>query len=125
MRKAIQNKRRGILTPGVVLFHDNAHPHTAARTSLLEHSDWELFDHPSYNSDLARSDYYLFSYLKNWLRSLCCNNELIGGVNMWLSSQAAVFFGIGIQKRIHHTSASIPAMNMLKSSLSIYAFLCI
>jgi hypothetical protein len=35
---AIQNKRRGMLTSGVVLLHDNARLHTAARTRrLLEH----------------------------------------------------------------------------------------
>lgn len=29
LRKAIQNKRRGLLTSGVCLLHDNAGPHTA------------------------------------------------------------------------------------------------
>jgi hypothetical protein len=48
-RPAIQNRRRGMLTYGVVLLHDNARPQTsiAARTpTLLEHFNWELFDHP-------------------------------------------------------------------------------
>jgi hypothetical protein len=36
-----------MLTYGVVLLHDNARPHTATRTpALLEHLNWELFDHP-------------------------------------------------------------------------------
>jgi hypothetical protein len=53
LRRAIQNKRRGMLTYGVLL-HDNARQHAAARTqTLLEHSDWELFDHPPYSTDLA------------------------------------------------------------------------
>jgi transposase len=43
-----------MLTYGVVLLHDNAHLHTAAHTwALLEHFNWELFDHPSYSPDLA------------------------------------------------------------------------
>jgi hypothetical protein len=47
LHRAIQNKRRGMLTHGVVLLHDNVHPHTAARTrALLEHFIWELCDHP-------------------------------------------------------------------------------
>ena len=29
LRRAIENKRRGMLTSGVVLLHDNARPHTA------------------------------------------------------------------------------------------------
>jgi len=32
LRRSIQNKRRGMLTKGVVLLHDNTRPHTAART---------------------------------------------------------------------------------------------
>jgi hypothetical protein len=32
LRRAIQNKRRGMLTSGVVHLQDNARPHTAART---------------------------------------------------------------------------------------------
>jgi transposase len=73
-----------MLTYGLVLLHGNARPHTAARTrALLEHLNWELFDHPPYSPDFAPSDYHLFTYLKNWL-----------------SSQAADFFDTGIQKLI-------------------------
>jgi hypothetical protein len=32
LHRAIQNKRRKMLTSGVVLLHDNVHLHTAART---------------------------------------------------------------------------------------------
>jgi hypothetical protein len=50
MRRVIQNKRRGILTSGVVLLHDNRRLDTAARTrALLEHFIWVLFDHPPYS----------------------------------------------------------------------------
>jgi hypothetical protein len=35
-----------MLTSGVVLLREIALPHTAARTrALLEHFNWELFDH--------------------------------------------------------------------------------
>jgi hypothetical protein len=55
-----------------------------------------------YSPDLALSDYYLFArtYLKNWLLSVLFNNneDLMEGVRMWLSSQAAVFFDRGIHK---------------------------
>jgi hypothetical protein len=50
-------KWRGMLTSGVVFFHDNTHPHTAACTRpLLEHFNWELFDHPPYSPLLPLSD---------------------------------------------------------------------
>ncbi|GBM24878.1 hypothetical protein AVEN_221690-1 [Araneus ventricosus] len=32
LKRAIQNKRRGLLSSGVVLLHDNSRPHTAVRT---------------------------------------------------------------------------------------------
>jgi hypothetical protein len=68
-----------MLTSGVVLLHDNAPLHTAARNrALLGHFIWELFDHHLYSPDLAQSDYRLFTYLKNWLRLQRFNsNELM------------------------------------------------
>jgi hypothetical protein len=70
---------------------------------LLQHFNWELFDHPLYSSDLGSSNYHLFTYLKNWLGSQHFNNneESVEGVKMCLSSQAANFFDTGIQKLIH------------------------
>jgi transposase len=90
-----------MLTSGVVLLHDNSHPHTAAHIrALLEYFNWELFDHPPCSPDLAPSDYHLFTYLKNWLGSQHFNNnELMEGVKTWLSSQAGNFFDTGTQKR--------------------------
>jgi transposase len=82
-----------------VIFHDNARPHTAACTrALLEHCNWELFDHPPYSPDLTKSDYNLFIYLKNWFQSQRFSNseKFMEGVKMWLNSQAADFFVTGI-----------------------------
>jgi histone-lysine N-methyltransferase SETMAR len=92
-----------MLTSGIVLFHDNAHPHTAVCTcALLEHFNWELFDHPSCSPDLAPSDSHLFTYLKNWLGLQCFSNneELMKEVKTWLSSQAADFLDTGVQNLI-------------------------
>jgi hypothetical protein len=53
---AIKKKRRGMMTSGVVLLHNNTRPHTAACVrALLEHFNWELSDHPHYSPDLAPS----------------------------------------------------------------------
>ncbi|KAJ4443928.1 hypothetical protein ANN_05717 [Periplaneta americana] len=61
---AIQNKRRGMLTAGVVLLHDNARPHTARRTAaVLTEFGWELFDQPPYSPDLAPSNFHVFLHL--------------------------------------------------------------
>jgi hypothetical protein len=72
------------------------------RLLALEHFKQKLFEHNSYNPDLTSSDYNLFTYLKNWLRSQHFNNnkELMEGVETWLSSHAADFFETGTQKLI-------------------------
>jgi transposase len=103
LHRAIQNKMHGMLTSSVVLLHDNACPHTAARTrTLVEHFNWELFDHPLYSPDLSLRDYHLFTYLKNWLGSQHFNHieELMEGVKTWLSSMVAHFIDTGIQNLI-------------------------
>lgn len=43
----IQNQWYVLLSSGVVLLHDNAHPHT---------TKWEDFKPPLYSADLAQSD---------------------------------------------------------------------
>jgi hypothetical protein len=61
-----------------------------------------LIEYPPYSPDPTPSNYYLFTYLKNWLQSQCFNNNegLREGVKPWLSLQAADFFNTGIQKLI-------------------------
>jgi hypothetical protein len=64
LHRTIQNKMHGMLS-GVVFHHDNAHPHAAAHIrTLLEHFNWEWFDHPTCRPDLAPSNCHLFTYLK-------------------------------------------------------------
>jgi hypothetical protein len=80
-----QNEKRGMMTSSIliVLLHDNARPHTAACTeALLKHFNWDLSDHPPYSPDPTLSDYHLFTYLTNWLRSQHFNNnqELTEGI---------------------------------------------
>jgi hypothetical protein len=110
-----------------VLFHGNACLHTAVRTgALLEHFNWEFFDNLPQSSNLAPSDYHLFTYLKKWLRSQRFNNneELMEGVKMWLSSQAATSLTQAYRNLFSDmTSASILAVAMLRSSSSMCIFL--
>jgi len=46
--QAIQNRRRGKLSRGIVLIDDNARPHIARQTQTLLHDafHWDTFDHP-------------------------------------------------------------------------------
>ena len=98
LRRAIQNKRRGMLSRGIVLIHDNARPHTATATQeLLTTFKWEQFDHPPYSPDLAPSDYHLFQHLKSFLGGQRFHDDEVKEyVSMWLKSQAANFFNDGI-----------------------------
>ncbi|GFW50357.1 histone-lysine N-methyltransferase SETMAR [Trichonephila clavipes] len=104
LRRAIQNKRRGMLTNGVRLLHDNARPHTAlVSKALLKQFKREVLDHPPYSPDLAPSDFHLFRYLKSHLggKSFHDDEEIKDEVEMWFRQQAATFYDCGIQKLVH------------------------
>jgi transposase len=125
LRSAIQDKRHGIMTSDVVLHHDNARPHTAARLwALLERFNWELFDHPPYSPDLAPSDYHQFTYLKNWLRSQRFWNDEMMKVSKrgWAHRRQTPLTGAYKNLLPDTTSASTPTMTTLRSSLSMYVF---
>ena len=68
LRDSMRNKRRGMLTPGVLLLHNNAPAHKAkVAMAALRDCGFEQLDHPPYSLDLAPSDYYLFRILKRHL----------------------------------------------------------
>ena len=68
LRRPTRNKRRSMLTAGVVLFNDNARPHMARWSAhLLEEFSWEVFNHPSYSPNLAPNDFHFFLHLKKFL----------------------------------------------------------
>lgn len=103
LRRAIQNKRRGMLTRGIVLLHDNARPHTAQKTTnLLRKFKWEVFDHPPYSPDLAPSDFHLFTKLKDFLSGerFQSDDDLREGVQHWLANLAVEVYEEGINKLV-------------------------
>ncbi|KAJ4427362.1 hypothetical protein ANN_24982 [Periplaneta americana] len=103
LQQAIQNKRRGMLSRGVVLLHDNARLHIAASTrELLDQFGWEIFDHPPYSPDLAPSDFHLFTKLKDFLGGTCFgSDEELKTVNTWLNELAAEEYNTGILKLVN------------------------
>lgn len=103
LRRAIQNKRRGLLTKGVCLLHDNARPHTAnVPKQLLSSYGWDVLSHPPYFPDLVPSDYHLFTSLKMHMggKRFSSDEEVMEEVKKWSKELAGDFFDTGIKKLI-------------------------
>jgi len=101
LRLAIRSKRRGRLTHGALLLHDNARPHMAHLTiNTIRQLNWEVLEHPAYSPDLAPSDFHLFGPLKNDLRGrrFAADDEVKEAVHDWLRSQPQTFFSNGIKE---------------------------
>ena len=82
--------RRGKLTPGVLLFQDNAPAHTSqvAMTAATE-CGIQILPHPPYSPDMAPSDFYWFSKLKSHLRGTQYgrNEGVIEAINEYFGDQ--------------------------------------
>ena len=65
LRQEIMKKRRGKLTRGVLLLHDNASVHTS-QVSMADATkcSFEVRSNPLYSPDLAPSDFHQFPNLK-------------------------------------------------------------
>jgi hypothetical protein len=102
LQQAIQNKRRGMLSCGLCLLHDNAWPHSAhITTAFLEKFKWDILNHLPYSLDLVPSDYHLFLRLKKHLAGKKVDGEEVQEeVLTWFKGQAADFYDLGIQKPV-------------------------
>ncbi|XP_015438009.1 PREDICTED: histone-lysine N-methyltransferase SETMAR-like [Dufourea novaeangliae] len=110
LRRAIQNRRRGMLSKGVSILYDNARPHVACTTvALLQQFGWEMITHPPYSPDLAPSDYHLFPKLKEHLTGTRFSNddEVKDEVQRFLNGMAASWYDMGIQKLLQRLQKCI------------------
>lgn len=99
LKDAIKEKRRGKVTRGVLLLHDNAPVHKSRiAMAAVRNCGFEELNHPPYSPDLAPSDYYLFRHLKKHLRGrrFADDDELQGAVSQWLEDQSKDFYFSGI-----------------------------
>jgi len=95
LREVIKEKRRGKLTQGVLLHHDNAPAHTSHVTTATIHDcGFELLSHPPYSPDLAPSDFHLFRHLKESLRGRAFkeDEDVTVAVNEWIEERDQNFF---------------------------------
>ena len=94
-----QNKRRGVLSSGIVLLHGNTRPHTAAATKrLLKRFRWEVFDHPSSTRTWLPVISISFLVWNGRWRTIFWHNKLQTSVENWLKAQAVVFYDEDIGK---------------------------
>ena len=96
-------KRRGKVSRGVLLLHDNAPMHKCkiAQAAIRQAVFIEL-NPPAYSLDIAPSDYHLFSNLKKFLRlkNFSSNDEAVTTAGNYLTDLNSEFFCKGI-KSLH------------------------
>jgi histone-lysine N-methyltransferase SETMAR len=99
LREAIKKNRRGLLSHGVLLLHDNApvHKSKVAQVAIRE-AGFEELNHPPYSPDIAPSDFYLFSHFKRYMRGKFFedDNELCKVVNDYFDSKTSDFYHTGV-----------------------------
>jgi len=99
LRPSIKSKRRGLMSTGVLLQHDNARPHTAHSTvATIQDLSSECLSQPPYSPDLAPSDFHVFGPLKQAMggKSFRSDKEVQQAVHEWLNSQPKDFLSRSI-----------------------------
>ena len=101
----IVEKRYGKVSHGMLLLHDNASIHKCniVQTATRQAGFIEL-NHSVYSSDIAPSDYHLFSNLKKFVRgkNFSSDDEAITTVEDYLTDLNSEFFCKGIQSLHEH-----------------------
>ena len=78
----------------VILLHDNARPHVAARVkTYLETLKWEGLPHPPYSPDIAPSDFHLFRSMTHGLpdQHFTSYENTKNWVDSWIASKDEAF----------------------------------
>ncbi|XP_071093101.1 histone-lysine N-methyltransferase SETMAR-like [Haliotis cracherodii] len=110
LRTAILAKRRGKITKGVLLQHDNARVHTCRlAVAAVKRNRFKVLPHPPYSPDLAPSDYFLFPNLKKKLRGrhFRSDDELTTAVEGWLHEQPHGVYHNGLLALTHRWTKCI------------------
>lgn len=100
LRDIILEKRRGLVSRGVLFLQDNAPAHKShVAMSALRDCGFEVLSHPPYSPDLAPSDYFLFRNLKRELKGkrFSSNEEVQAAVTEYFESKDSNWFFHGIE----------------------------
>lgn len=110
LRESIKEKRRGKLSRGIMLLHDNAPVHTSRKVmATLDTLGFDLIGHPPYSPDLAPSDYFLFPNLKKDLRGrrFVDDIELKQAIDAHFESKEENYYLGGLEKLINRCNKCI------------------
>lgn len=94
MRKAIVEKRRGFVTRGILLLHNNApvHRFRVAQASIRK-CVFEQLDHQLYRDYLIPSHFYIFTNLNKHLKGTTFDYlNSLQNLAEWLDNQEESFF---------------------------------
>jgi len=95
LKDILKEKRRGKVTKGILLLHDNVPAHQAlASQKKLAYLGFQCLVHPPYSPDLAPSEYHLFPELKKQLKGhhFSSDAEVIAAAENCLDRQLSEFF---------------------------------
>ncbi|GFR96215.1 histone-lysine N-methyltransferase SETMAR [Elysia marginata] len=90
-------------TKHAILHHDNARPHTSRQTEEALHKrNFVGLPHPSYNPDLAPSNFYVFQKLKEHLRENHYKSyeDVEAAVGHWFRQKCVDFFTDGMRQLV-------------------------
>ena len=115
LRPAIKSKRRGLLSTGVLLQHDNARSHTARSTvATIQDLSFRHLPHPPYSPDLAPSDFHIFGPLRGDGRQVfqVWRRGAAGGARVAALSVKILFF---LEVSMHLWSARMLVWNAMET----------
>jgi histone-lysine N-methyltransferase SETMAR len=100
LQEAIKEKRRGKLSAGILLLHDNAPVHVSAKSEVaIRQSGFQQLNHPPYSPDLAPSVHFLVRVMNKFLRGnrFSSDKDVKEAVMKWFEVQSKDFFSIRIK----------------------------
>lgn len=97
LRISIQQQRRRLVGANNQLYflQDNARPHISRQSmQKIEEIGLQTITHPPYSPDLSPSDYYLFSPMKNAIRTIVYDDvdAIQQDLQNWFESKDKTFF---------------------------------
>ena len=88
-----------MLSDGIILWHDNIHPHTANLVrDKLQIFGWETLQHPPYSPEFSPCDFHIFSNLKKDISGhrFHLDEEVQEWVKLWIHQRPIYFYKTGI-----------------------------